>query len=89
MSGSSEFGVRSISFTRSVATYTYLSGSLTIFDSYSLIIPIHIDHYDTISLQPGSNIAYVGLIAASLREVLRLLALLRKREFSSQGYNSG
>jgi inner membrane protein len=52
---------------------TYLSGTLTIFDTDGLIIPSHIDRYDTITLQPGSDIAYVRLIAASPGEVVRLL----------------
>ena len=52
---------------------TYLSGTLTIFDADGLIIPTHIDRYDTITLQPGSDIAYARLIAASPGEVLRLL----------------
>ncbi len=52
---------------------TYLSGTLTIFDADDLIIPTHIDRYDTITLQPGSDIAIARLIAASPQEVLRLL----------------
>jgi inner membrane protein len=52
---------------------TYLSGTLTIFDTDGLIIPSHIDRYDTITLQPGSDIAYVRLIAASPDEVVKLL----------------
>lgn len=52
---------------------TYLSGTLTIFDTDGLIIPSHIDRYDTITLQPGSDIAYVRLIASSPIEVVRLL----------------
>jgi inner membrane protein len=52
---------------------TYLSGTLTIFDTDGLIIPSHIDRYDTITLQPGSDIAYVRLIASSPIDVLRLL----------------
>ena len=52
---------------------TYLSGTLTIFDADGLIIPTHIDRYDTITLQPGSDIAYARLIAASGQDVLRLL----------------
>ncbi len=52
---------------------TYLSGTLTIFDADGLIIPTHIDRYDTITLQPGSDLAYARLIAASPQEVLRLL----------------
>ena len=54
-------------------TQTYLSGTLTIFDADGLIIPTHIDRYDTITLQPGSDIAYARLIAASPQDVLRLL----------------
>ena len=52
---------------------TYLSGTLTIFDADGLIIPTHIDRYDTITLQPGSDIAYARLIAASPQDVVRLL----------------
>ena len=52
---------------------TYLSGTLTIFDADGLIIPTHIDRYDTITLQPGSDIAIARLIAASPQEVVRLL----------------
>jgi inner membrane protein len=52
---------------------TYLSGTLTIFDADGLIIPTHIDRYDTITLQPASDLAYARLIAASPREVLGLL----------------
>jgi inner membrane protein len=52
---------------------TYLSGTLTIFDADGLIIPTHIDRYDTITLQPASDIAYARLIAASPQDVLRLL----------------
>jgi inner membrane protein len=54
-------------------TRTYLSGTLTIFDADGLIIPTHIDRYDTITLQPGSDLAYARLIAASPQDVLRLL----------------
>lgn len=52
---------------------TYLSGTLTIFDPDDLILPTHIDRYDTITLQPGSDIAYARLIAATPQDVLRLL----------------
>jgi inner membrane protein len=52
---------------------TYLRGTLTIFDTDGLIIPSHIDRYDTITLQPGSDITYVRLIAASPQEVVKLL----------------
>ena len=58
---------------RGAETRTYLSGTLTIFDADGLIIPTHIDRYDTITLQPGSDIANARLIAANLRDVLRLL----------------
>lgn len=58
---------------RGAETRTYLSGTLTIFDADGLIIPTHIDRYDTITLQPGSDIAYARLIAASPQEVIRLL----------------
>ncbi|MDJ0903620.1 MAG: metal-dependent hydrolase [Xenococcus sp. MO_188.B8] len=58
---------------KSTQTRTYLSGTLTIFDADDLILPTHIDRYDTITLQPGSDIAYARLIAASPGEVLRLL----------------
>jgi inner membrane protein len=51
----------------------YLSGTLTIFDADDLILPTHIDRYDTITLQPASDIAYARLIAASPGEVMRLL----------------
>lgn len=54
-------------------TRTYLSGTLTIFDADGLIIPSHIDRYDTITLQPGNDIAYARLIAASPGEVIGLL----------------
>jgi inner membrane protein len=50
-----------------------LSVTLTIFDTDGLITPSHIDRYDTITLQSGSNIAYVRLIASSPIDVLRLL----------------
>jgi inner membrane protein len=52
---------------------TYLSGTLTIFDADDLILPTHIDRYDTITLRPGSEIAYARLIAATPGEVMRLL----------------
>jgi inner membrane protein len=52
---------------------TYLSGTLTIFDPYDLILPTHIDRYDNMTLQPGSDFAYARLIAASPDEVLSLL----------------
>ncbi|MGL4882849.1 MAG: hypothetical protein ACRC8K_17585 [Waterburya sp.] len=38
-----------------------------------LIISTHIDRYDTITLQPASDLAYARLIAASPGEVVRLL----------------
>ncbi len=52
---------------------TYLSGTLTIFDADDLILPTHIDRYDTVTLQPGSDIAIARLIAARPQEVVRLL----------------
>ena len=52
---------------------TYLSGTLTIFDAEDLILPTHPDRFDTITLQPGSEIAYARLTAASPREVMALL----------------
>jgi inner membrane protein len=52
---------------------TDLSGTLTIFDADGLIIPTHIDRYDTITLQPASDIAYARLIAATPGEVIGLL----------------
>ena len=58
---------------RGAETRIYLSGTLTIFDADGLIIPTHIDRYDTITLQPVSDIAYARLIAASPQDVLRLL----------------
>jgi inner membrane protein len=58
---------------RGAKTRTYLSGTLTIFDADGLIIPSHIDRYDTITLQPASDIAYARLIAASPQEVVKLL----------------
>jgi inner membrane protein len=58
---------------RGAKTRTYLSGTLTIFEPDGLIIPTHIDRYDTITLQPGSDIAYARLIAATPGEVIGLL----------------
>jgi inner membrane protein len=52
---------------------TYLSGTLTIADAEDLMLPSHIDRFDSITLQPGSRIAYARLIAASPGEVVRLL----------------
>ena len=68
--GNAREGARGAKSTR---TRIYLSGTLTIFDADGLIIPTHIDRYDTITLQPVSDIAYARLIAASPGEVLRLL----------------
>ena len=68
--------------------WTYFSGTLTISDAYGLIIPNHIDRHETITSQPGSDIAYERLIAASPQEVLRLLeGLLCEWEFSSEEYS--
>ncbi len=52
---------------------TYLSGTLTISDAEDLMLPTHIDRFDSITLQPGSSIAYARLIAATPQEVVRLL----------------
>jgi inner membrane protein len=52
---------------------TYLSGTLTISDAEDLMLPSHIDRFDSITLQPGSSIAYARLIGASPGEVVRLL----------------
>ena len=48
---------------------TYKSVTLTIFDADGLIISTHIDRYDTITLQPGSDIAYARLITANPQDV--------------------
>jgi inner membrane protein len=58
---------------KSNQTRTYLSGTLTIFDPDDLILPTHIDRYDTMTLQPASDLAYARLIAASPDEVAKLL----------------
>ena len=52
---------------------TYLSGTLTIFDAEDLTLPSHLDHFDTITLQPGSDIAYARLVSANPQEVLQKL----------------
>ena len=52
---------------------TYLSGTLTIFDAEDLTLPTHLDHFDTITLQPGSDIAYARLVSANPQEVLQKL----------------
>ncbi len=52
---------------------TYLSGTLTIFDADDLTLPTHLDRFDTITLQPGSDIAYARLVSASPQEVAALL----------------
>ncbi len=52
---------------------TYLSGTLTIFDADDLTLPTHLDRFDTITLQPGSDIAYARLVSASPQEVMGLL----------------
>ncbi len=52
---------------------TYLSGTLTIFDAEDLSLPTHLDRFDTITLQPGSDIAYARLVSASPQEVATLL----------------
>ncbi len=52
---------------------TYLSGTLTIFDAEDLSLPTHLDRFDTITLQPGSDIAYARLTAATPEEVAQKL----------------
>ena len=51
----------------------YLSGTLTIFDAEDLTLPTHLDRFDTITLQPGSDIAYARLVSANPQEVMELL----------------
>ena len=51
----------------------YLSGTLTIFDAEDLTLPSHLDRFDTITLQPGSDIAYARLVSANPQEVMQLL----------------
>jgi inner membrane protein len=52
---------------------TYLSGTLTIFDADDLTLPSHLDRFDTITLQPGSDIAYARLVSANPQQVMELL----------------
>ena len=52
---------------------TYLSGTLTIFDAEDLTLPSHLDRFDPITLQPGSDIAYARLVSANPSEVMQLL----------------
>ena len=52
---------------------TYLSGTLTIFNAEDLTLPSHLDRFDTITLQPGSDIAYARLVSASPAEVVQKL----------------
>ena len=52
---------------------TYLSGTLTIFDAEDLTLPTHLDRFDSITLQPGSDIAYARLVSASPQEVAQKL----------------
>jgi inner membrane protein len=51
----------------------YLSGTLTIFDAEDLTLPSHLDRFDTITLQPGSDIAYARLVSANPQFVMQLL----------------
>ncbi|MEA5511827.1 metal-dependent hydrolase [Crocosphaera sp. UHCC 0190] len=51
---------------------TYLTGTLTIHDAEDLMIPSHVETFDTITLQPG-DVAYARLTSASPIEVMRLL----------------
>ena len=59
--------------THTAFSLTLTSLALGTANPVGLIIPTHIDHYDTITLQPVSDIAYARLIAASPQDVLRLL----------------
>ncbi len=67
----SEFGVRNSEFGvgGEEKLRTYLSGTLTIFDAEDLTLPTHLDRFDTITLQPGSDIAYARLVSATPEEV--------------------
>ncbi|MGK7896728.1 MAG: metal-dependent hydrolase [Xenococcus sp. (in: cyanobacteria)] len=56
-----------------MADRIYLSGTLTIFDAEDLTLPTHLDRFDTITLQPGSDIAYARLVSANPQEVMKLL----------------
>jgi inner membrane protein len=51
---------------------TYLTGTLTIHDGDDLILPSHVERFDTITLQPG-EIAYARLISANPHQVAALL----------------
>ena len=51
---------------------TYLTGTLTVHDAEDLMIPSHIETFDTITLQPG-EVAFVRLTSASPSQVMRLL----------------
>ena len=78
----SEFGVRNSEFgvggeeklrTTNSELRTYLSGTLTIFDADDLTLPTHLDRFDTITIKPGSDIAYARLVSASPQEVAQKL----------------
>lgn len=51
---------------------TYLTGTLTISDAEDLMLPSHVDRFDTVTLQPG-EIAYARLTSASPQEAIQLL----------------
>lgn len=51
---------------------TYLSGTLTIHDAEDLMLPSHIDRFDTITLQPG-ELAYARFISASPSSAIAVL----------------
>jgi inner membrane protein len=50
----------------------YLTGTLTISDAEDLMLPNHIDRFDTITVVPGA-IAYARLTSASPQETMKLL----------------
>lgn len=51
---------------------TYLTGTLTVHDAEDLMIPSHIETFDTITLQPG-EVAYARLTSASPLKTMKLL----------------
>lgn len=52
---------------------TYLSGTLTVHDAEDLMLPSHVDRFDTITLQPG-ELAYARLVAASPNSAIAALS---------------
>ncbi len=51
---------------------TYLTGTLTVHDAEDLMIPSHVETFDTITLQPG-EVAYARLTSASPIKTMKLL----------------